>query len=161
MKAAVYRKYGPPSVVTIADVPKPRPTDRQVLIRINATTVTSGDWRARSLEMPAGFGILGRLVFGILKPRKPVLGTELAGVIESVGKAVTRFRPGDEVFAFTGGRFGSHAEYRTIAEDGLIVLKPANLSFEEAASLSFGSATALPNKKQDKRAGITSSRTAR
>lgn len=144
MKAAVYRKYGPPSVVTIADVPKPRPTDRQVLIRINATTVTSGDWRARSLEMPAGFGILGRLVFGILKPRKPVLGTELAGVIESVGKAVTRFRPGDEVFAFTGGRFGSHAEYRTIAEDGLIVLKPANLSFEEAASLSFGSATALP-----------------
>ncbi len=144
MKAAVYNKYGPPSVVKLADVPKPCPTDRQVLIRIHATTVTSGDWRARSLEMPAGFGILGRLAFGILKPRQPILGTELAGVVESVGRSVSRFRPGDEVFAFTGACFGSHAEYRTMAEDGLIALKPANLSFEEAASLSFGSATALP-----------------
>jgi NADPH:quinone reductase-like Zn-dependent oxidoreductase len=150
MKAAVYTKYGPPSVVTLAEVPKPYPTDHEVLIRIHATTVTSGDWRARSLEMPAGFGILGRLVFGILKPRQPILGTELAGVIESVGKSVTRFRPGDEVFAFTGARFGSHAEYRTMAEDGLIVLKPANLSFEEAASLSFGSANALPFLREAK-----------
>lgn len=144
MKAAVYSKYGPPSVVTLADVPKPCPTERQVLIRVHATTVTSGDWRARSLELPAGFGILGRLVFGILKPRQPVLGTEFAGVIDSVGRSVTRFRPGDEVFAFTGARFGSHAEYCAMAEDGLIALKPANLSFDEAASLSFGSATALP-----------------
>jgi NADPH:quinone reductase-like Zn-dependent oxidoreductase len=150
MKAAVYSKYGPPSVVTLSDVPKPCPTDRDVLIRIHATTVSSGDWRARSLEMPAGFGVLGRLVFGILKPRQPILGTELAGVIESVGKSVTRFRPGDEVFAFTGGRFGSHAEYRTMAEDGLIVLKPVNLSFEEAASLSFGSANALPFLREAK-----------
>jgi NADPH:quinone reductase-like Zn-dependent oxidoreductase len=148
MKAAVYSMYGPPSVVTLADVPKPNPTDREVLIRIHATTVTSGDWRARSLEMPAGFGVLGRLVFGILKPRQPILGTELAGVIESVGRSVTRFRPGDEVFAFTGGRFGGHAEYRTVTEDRLIALKPANLSFEEAASLSFGSVTALPFLRQ-------------
>lgn len=144
MKAAIYKRYGAPNVVTIGDVPKPRPTDNEVLIRIHATTVTSGDWRARSLELPPGFGFLGRLVFGILTPRQPILGTELAGVIESVGKSVTRFRPGDEVFAFTGARFGSHAEYRTMAEDGLIVVKPANLSFEEAASLSFGSANALP-----------------
>lgn len=144
MKAAIYRKYGPPSVVTLVDVPKPQPKDNEVLIRIVATTVSTGDWRARSLKMPPGFGLLGRLVFGVLKPRQPILGTELAGVIESVGKAVSRFIPGDEVIAFPGGQYGSHAEYRTMPEDGMIVLKPANLSFEEAAALSFGSTTALP-----------------
>jgi NADPH:quinone reductase-like Zn-dependent oxidoreductase len=144
MRAAVYRKYGPPSVVTLADVPKPQPKDNEVLIRIMATTVTSGDWRARSLTLPPGFDILGRLVFGLTGPRQPILGTELAGVIESVGSAVTRFQPGDEVIAFPGGRYGSHAEYRTMPEDGMIAMKPANLSFEEAASLSFGSTTALP-----------------
>jgi NADPH:quinone reductase-like Zn-dependent oxidoreductase len=144
MKAAVYNSYGPPGVVRIAEVPKPQPKDNEVLVRIHASTVTSGDWRARSLKMPAGFGILGRLVFGILKPRQPILGTELAGVVEATGRSVTRFRPGDEVVAFPGGRFGSHAEYRTMAEDGAIAFKPANLSFAEAASLFFGSTTALP-----------------
>jgi NADPH:quinone reductase-like Zn-dependent oxidoreductase len=115
-----------------------------VLIRIRATTVTSGDWRARSLHLPAGFGVLGRLVFGLTGPRQPILGTELAGVVEAAGAGVTRFRPGDEVIAFPGGRFGGHAEYRTMRESGLVVRKPANLSFEEAASLSFGAMTALP-----------------
>jgi NADPH:quinone reductase-like Zn-dependent oxidoreductase len=144
MKAITYSKYGPPDVVALTEVPKPRPNDNEVLVRIHATTVTAGDWRARSLKMPQGFGLLGRLVFGVLKPRQPILGGELAGVVESVGKNVTRFRPGDEVIAFPGGRFGSHAEYRTMPEDGMITLKPANLTFEEAASLSFGSTTALP-----------------
>jgi NADPH:quinone reductase-like Zn-dependent oxidoreductase len=144
MKAAVYKKYGPPSVISLAEVPKPEPKDNEVLVRVIATTVTSGDWRARSLTLPPGFDILGRLVFGLAGPRQPILGTELAGVVETIGSAVTRFRPGDEVIAFPGGRFGSHAEYRTMPEDGMIVLKPANLSFEEAASLSFGSTTALP-----------------
>jgi NADPH:quinone reductase-like Zn-dependent oxidoreductase len=144
MKAVTYSKYGPPSVVTLTTVPKPRPKDNEVLIRIRATTVTSGDWRARTLTMPPGLGIMGRLAFGVTKPRQPILGTELAGVVESVGRSVTRFRPGDEVIAFPGGKFGSHAEYRSMPEDGMIVRKPANLSFEEAASLSFGSTTALP-----------------
>ena len=144
MKAITYSKYGPPSVVTLTDVPKPHPKDNDVLIRLHATTVTTGDWRARSLTMPPGFGMLGRLVFGITKPRQPILGTELAGVVESVGKMVTRFKPGDEVIAFPGGRYGSHAEYRTMPEDGMITHKPANLTFEEAASISFGSTTALP-----------------
>jgi NADPH:quinone reductase-like Zn-dependent oxidoreductase len=115
-----------------------------VLIRIEATTVTSADWRARSLAMPAGFGVLARPVFGLLGPRQPVLGTELAGVVEAVGAGVTRFKAGDEVFAFPGGKFGCHAEYRTMPEDGLIAMKPKNLSFDEAASLAFGGTTALP-----------------
>ena len=143
MKAITYSKYGAPGVVAIAEVPKPLPGRRDVLIRIHATTVTTADSRARSLQMPGGFGLLARLVFGIFGPRKPVLGTELAGVVEAVGDAVTRFAPGDEVLAFPGGRYGAHAEYRTIAEDGLIVKKPANLGFEEAASLAFGAANAL------------------
>jgi NADPH:quinone reductase-like Zn-dependent oxidoreductase len=114
-----------------------------VLIRILASTVRSADWRARSLTLPPGFGLLGRLVFGFLRPRQPILGTELAGIVDSIGRDVTRFRPGDEVIAFTGGRFGSHAEYRTMPEDGMLAVKPANLTFEEAAALSFGGVHAL------------------
>ncbi len=143
MRAVVYAKYGPPGVVALAEVPKPTPRRGEVLIRIRATTVTTADWRARSLHMPAGFGALGRLVYGLFGPRKPILGTELAGEVEAVGAGVTRFAPGDHVLAFTGARYGCHAEYRTIAEDGLIAKKPANLNFEEAASLSFGATNAL------------------
>ena len=143
MKAMVYHRYGGPEVVTLAEVPKPVAKDNEVLIRIHAATVATGDWRARSLDMPAGFRILARPVFGIFGPRKPILGTELAGVIEAVGKAVTRFKVGDAVFAFPGAQYGAHAEYRTMPEDGLIALKPANLSFEEAAALSFGGLNAL------------------
>ncbi len=143
MRAAVYSRYGPPSVVALADVPKPTPRDHEVLIRIVATTVTTADWRARSLTLPPGFGLLGRMVFGLFGPRKPILGTELAGEVEAVGAEVTRFKEGDRVFAFAGARYGCHAEYRTIAENGLIALKPANLAFGEAAALSFGGTTAL------------------
>jgi NADPH:quinone reductase-like Zn-dependent oxidoreductase len=143
MKAIVYHQYGAPDVVALAEVPTPRIGDHEVLIRIHATTVTTADWRARSLTLPAGFGLLGRLVFGVFGPRKPILGTELAGEIEAVGKSVTRFEVGEQVFAFTGAGYGCHAEYRTMAEDGMIARKPANLSFEEAAALSFGGTTAL------------------
>lgn len=144
MKAMTYRRYGAPDVVSLAEVPKPSPKPNELLIRILATTVTSGDHRARSLEMPGGFALIGRLVFGVTRPRQPILGTELAGIVEAVGADVTRFRPGDEVIGFTGGAYGSHAEYRTMRETGTVVLKPANLTFEEAASLSFGAMTALP-----------------
>ncbi len=144
MKAMTYRQYGGPEVVTLSEVKKPSPKPNEVLIRILATTVTTGDYRARSLDLPAGFGLIGRLVFGLTRPRQPILGTELAGIIESVGADVINFNPGDEVIAFTGGAYGSHAEYRTMPEAGTIALKPGNLSFEEAASLSFGSMTALP-----------------
>lgn len=144
MKAMTYRQYGGPEVVTLSEVTKPNPKPNEVLIRILATTVTSGDHRARSLNMPAGFRLIGRLVFGPTRPRQPILGTELAGIVESVGADVINFSPGDEVIAFTGGAYGSHAEYRTMPETGTIAAKPENLSFEEAASLSFGSMTALP-----------------
>jgi NADPH:quinone reductase-like Zn-dependent oxidoreductase len=143
MKAIVYHRYGGPEVVSLADVPKPVPKDNEVLVRIHATMVTAGDWRARSLNLPGGFGFLGRPVFGFFGPRQPILGTEFAGIIESVGKSVTRFDIGDEVFGFTGARYGCHAEYRTMPEDGLLTRKPVHLSFAEAASLSFGATNAL------------------
>lgn len=143
MQAVIYRRYGPPNVVMLTDVPKPVPAQNEVLIRIHATTVSTGDWRARSLEMPAGFNLLGRLVFGLFGPRRPILGTELSGVIEATGRAVTKFKVGDEVFAFPGEAFGCHAEYRVLGEDGPIAIKPANVTHVEAASLSFGGVTAL------------------
>lgn len=143
MKAAVYRTYGPPEVVHIEDVPKPEVKDNEVLIHVRATTVSTGDWRLRSLDLPKGFGPFGRLAIGLTGPRKPILGSELAGVVEATGKTVTRFKVGDEVFAFPGSKMGGHAEYRAMPEDGNVALKPANLSFGEAAALSFGGSTAL------------------
>lgn len=143
MKAIVYDRYGSPDVLRLEEVETPAPADEEILIRIRATTVTSADWRARSLEMPAGFGAMGRLFFGITKPRKPILGTELAGDVEAVGRDVTRFRVGEPVFAFAGVAMGCHAEYRCMPEDGRVARKPANLSYGEAAALSFGGTTAL------------------
>ena len=143
MQAFVCRRYGGPHVVELADVPKPVPRDNEVLVRIRATTVTSGDWRVRTLCVPAGLGLVARLGFGFTRPRQPILGTELAGTIESVGKDVTRFRVGDEVFGFPGGAMGCHAQYRAMPEDGRLARKPANLSFEEAATLPFGASTSL------------------
>ncbi len=143
MKAAIYKAYGPPDVVVLAEVPMPQPKAHDVLIRIHASTVSSADWRARSLAMPAGFGLMGRPVFGLFGPRQPILGTELAGEIVAIGKNVTWFKTGDPVFAFTGAKYGCHAEYRVMSESGLVMHKPANLSFEGAAALSFGGTTAL------------------
>lgn len=143
MNAWVYRRYGGPDVVKLETVPRPSPKDGEVLIKIMATTVTSGDWRTRTLNVPKGLGLVARLALGITRPRQTILGTELAGQIAAVGKDVTRFRPGDEVVAFPGAAMGCHAQYRTMAEDGALAHKPANLSFEEAASLCFGGTTAL------------------
>lgn len=143
MKAAVYERYGPPGVVKIKEVPKPIIKDNEVLIRIRATTVSSGDWRVRSLDVPFGFGLLARLMLGFFGPRQPILGSELAGDIAAVGKDVTKFKIGDAVFAQPGISLGCHAEYRAIPEDGAVALKPANLSYEQAAALSFGGTTAL------------------
>jgi NADPH:quinone reductase-like Zn-dependent oxidoreductase len=143
MKAAVYERYGSPDVLEVKEVPAPTPKDDEILIRVHATTVTTGDWRARSLELPAGFGWLGRLVFGVFGPRQPVLGTELSGEVVAIGRRVTRFAVGDQVFAFPGAKMGCHAEYRSLSQAAAIAPKPANLSHEEAAALSFGGTTAL------------------
>jgi NADPH:quinone reductase-like Zn-dependent oxidoreductase len=143
VKAAVYRRYGPPEVVAIEELLDPVPKDDEVLIGVRATTVTSADHRARSLDMPRGFGALSRLVFGLSGPRQRILGTEAAGVIEAVGRAVTNWKPGDEVLAFTGIGMGCHAELKCVKASAALARKPASLSFEEAASLPFGGTTAL------------------
>ncbi len=143
MKAIVYERYGPPDVLELKEVAKPTPKDNEVLIKTYATTVTTGDWRVRSLNVPAGFGLIGRLVLGVSRPRQPILGTELAGEIESVGRDVKKFKVGDQVFAFSGAGMGCHAEYKCMPEDGEVALKPANLTYDEAAAISFGGTTAL------------------
>lgn len=143
MKVCVYERYGSPDVLQLQEVEKPTPRNNEVLIKIHAATVTSGDCRVRSLNVPAGFGFIMRLVFGISKPRQPMLGSELAGVIESVGKDVRKFKVGDAVFAFSDAAMGCYAEYKCMDEDGAVVPKPSSLTFEEAAALSFGGTTAL------------------
>lgn len=143
MKAVVYQQYGGPEVLRFTEVAMPAPKDDEVLIRIHATTVTAGDWRVRSLKVPEGFGLLSRLAIGVTRPRQPILGSELSGVITAVGKNVTKFKRGDAVFAFAGTRMGCHAEYRCMSEDAAVALKPANLGHDQAAALSFGGTTAL------------------
>jgi NADPH:quinone reductase-like Zn-dependent oxidoreductase len=143
MKAAVYERYGPPEVVAIKEIATPTIKDDEVLIQIRATTVSAADWRMRSLDMPRGFGLLARPALGFFGPRQPILGTDLAGDIVAVGKAVTRFKVGDAVFAFSGAQLGCHAEFRALRESAAIALKPANLSYAEAAALCFGGTTAL------------------
>lgn len=143
MRAVVYESYGAPEVLHLAEMPKPTPKDDEILIRTHATTVTAGDLRARSLDLPTGLGWMGRLIFGISKPRQPILGTEIAGVVEAVGTKVTNFKVGDQVFAFAGARMGCYAEYRCMRADGPVALMPAGLTYHEAAALSFGGTTAL------------------
>lgn len=143
MKAAVFKKYGGPEVVEIAEFPQPIPREKEDLIKTRTTTVNSGDWRIRSLNVPAGFGILVRFFFGISKPRKQILGTELSGKIVEVGNKVSNFQVGDQVLAYSGAQMGAHAEFIALAQDYPIIKKPESLSFEEAASLSFGGTTAL------------------
>jgi len=143
VKAAVYHRYGPPDVVAIEHVPDPTPKDDEVLIRVRATTVTSGDHRVRSLELPRGFGAIGRVVLGVAGPRQKILGSEAAGVLEAVGRAVTDWRPGEEVLAFAGIGMGCHAELKCMKASGALARKPSGLSFEDAAALPFGGTTAL------------------
>lgn len=143
MKAIVYTEYGPPEVLKIKEIAKPIPKANEVLIKVHATTVTAGDWRVRSLDVPFGFGLLARLALGFFRPRQPILGSELAGKVEAVGKAVKKFKAGDSVVAFSGVGMGCHAEYKCMPEDGAVVLKPTNLTYDEAAALSFGGTTAL------------------
>jgi NADPH:quinone reductase-like Zn-dependent oxidoreductase len=143
LKAFTYQRYGPPEVLQLTELPKPTPGEHEILIRVCASTVSSADWRMRSLELPRGFGPLGRLAFGIRGPRKPILGSELSGVVEAVGGSVTTFKAGDEVFASPGIELGCHAEYRCLPANGAVAKKPSNLTFEQAAALSFGGSTML------------------
>jgi NADPH:quinone reductase-like Zn-dependent oxidoreductase len=143
MKAMVCTNYGSPDVLQLAEVKQPTPKDNEVLIKIHATTVSAGDIRVRSFNSPLLFWIPMRLVLGISRPRNPILGTELAGEIEAVGKRVKRFKKGDRVFALTGMRFGGYGEYTCLPEDGLLAMKPENMTYEEAAAVPFGGTSAL------------------
>ncbi len=144
MKAVVCTKYGPPEVLQLREVEKPVPKDNEVLIKVHATTVHRGDVRMRKFDVPRAFWIPARLILGIRKPKKSILGMELAGTIESVGKDVKLYKTGDEVFASTAwSGFGGHAEYKCIAEDGVLALKPSNMTFEEAAVIPSGGITTL------------------
>lgn len=143
MRAIVCTKYGSPDVLQLKEVEKPTPKGNEVLVKVHATTVTAGDIRVRAFNSPVILWIPMRLVLGIIKPRKPILGVELAGEIEAVGKDVQRFKKGDQVFAFRGMRFGAYSEYICLSEDGMVAIKPDNTSYEEAASVLYGGTTVL------------------
>lgn len=148
MKAMVYTEYGPPDVLHLQDVEKPVPKEREVLVKVHATTVTIGDTIMRSLNIPGPLSLwqrlFARVYLGLRKPKRTILGMELAGEIEVVGKKVTRFKPGDPIFASTFGvNFGGYAEYKCLPENGVLTIKPASLSFAEAAAVPGGGQTAL------------------
>ncbi|MBZ0299914.1 MAG: NAD(P)-dependent alcohol dehydrogenase [Anaerolineae bacterium] len=143
MRAVIATKYGSPDVLQLKEVAKPAPKDNEVLIRIFATTVSSGDVRIRSFTSPIVAWLPMRMLLGFTGPRKKILGSALAGEIEAVGKDVKQFSPGDQVFGTTGFGMGTHAEYKCLPEDGVLAKKPDSMTYEEAAALPFGANTAL------------------
>lgn len=144
MKAVVCTKYGPPEVLQLQEVEKPVPQDNEVLLKVYATTVTRGDVRMRSFTVPRSQWLFARIYLGLIKPKRAILGMSLAGEIVSTGKNVKRFQKGDPVFASTFAvDFGGYAEYKCMPEDGMLALKPANATWEEAAAIPGGSITAL------------------
>lgn len=147
MKAIVFSEYGSPDVLKIKEVAKPNPKDNEILVRVQATPVNYGDLTARNFansqfNMPAPLYLPARLSFGWNKPKINILGSELAGEVEAAGRAVTKFKTGDQVFAYLGMNMGANAEYVCIPESGTVELKPANLTYEEAATLPYGAVMA-------------------
>jgi NADPH:quinone reductase-like Zn-dependent oxidoreductase len=151
MKAIVLDKFGPPDVLHLSEMTKPAPAENEVLVRVNATSVNYGDLLARNFKgvfprefnMPFLIWLMARIAFGLNIPNVHILGSEFSGVVETTGKSVTRFNPGDAVFGYVGEKMGAYAEYIRIREDGVIALKPSNMTFEEAAVVPYGAIMAL------------------
>ena len=150
MKAIVCEKYGSPEVLQLKEVAKPTPKDNEVLIRVHAASVNFGDLMARNFKavsprqfnMPFLLWLLAKISFGLSQPKITILGSELAGEIEAVGKDVTKLKIGDQVFAHIGMNMGAYAEYVCMSESGAVTLKPVNLSYEEASTLPYGAVMA-------------------
>lgn len=143
MKAALAGSYGGPDVISLSTIEAPHVGPDDLLVRVRATTVSSGDARVRAARFPRGFGWIAPLLFGWKKPRNPVLGVEASGVVLAVGAKVTRFKPGDAVFGLSGMRMGAHAEQVLLSQHGAVAHKPESVSFEHAAALCFGGTTML------------------
>lgn len=144
MKAIVATKYGGPEVLQLKEVEKPSPKANEILIKVHATTVTAGDFRMRSFTVPPMFWLPARIALGITKPKQPIYGMELAGEVKAIGKNVTRFKVGDQVFASTlTENFGGYAEYKCMREEAMVMKKPVNMTYEEAAAVPIGATTAL------------------
>ena len=151
MKAIILTQYGPPDVLQLQEVPKPTPREKEILVRVAATSVGFGDLMARNFKavtprdfnMPWPLWLISKFYFGPSSPKVRILGSEFSGVVESIGSAVTSFKPGDPVFGFLGQAMGAYAEYICLPENGVVAHKPANLSFEQAAVLPYGAIMAL------------------
>jgi len=144
MKAVVANKFGNADVLHLGEVKKPAPKANEILVKVYATTVSAGDIRMRSLNVPLLFWLPARLTLGFTKPKHPIYGMELSGEVEAVGQDVSRFRVGEPVFASTlAENFGGYAEYKCLPEDGLVLTKPHNMTYEEAAAVPIGGPTAL------------------
>lgn len=143
MKAAIHERFGPPEVVEIREVPTPTVTAGQVLVQMRAASVSIGDSRSRALRVPRGVGLMARFSLGFTKPKKPILGFDVAGEVVAVGEKTTRFKVGDRVVASTGFAGGTHAEYVVLDETGMVAPIPDGVTYETAAALVFGAGTAL------------------
>jgi 2-desacetyl-2-hydroxyethyl bacteriochlorophyllide A dehydrogenase len=138
MKAIICTKYGTPDFLQMKEVEKPTPKDKEILIKIHATSVSSGDSRMRRADP-----FIIRLIFGFKRPRKPILGVVVAGEIEAIGESVSNYKIGDQVFGSSGMSFGAHAEYVSVPEDAVLALKPVNMTYEEAAAIPFGATASM------------------
>ncbi len=147
MKAVIYEKYGLPNVLRLKDVKKPQPKDDEILVKVLATTVTAADVRLRSSDFPPLFWLPARLMLGLFRPKKKILGHELAGIVEAIGKDVTKFKVGDSVFGTTTMlNAGAYAQYVCLPQkwkNGVLALKPQNLNYQQAAALPIGAMTAM------------------